>query len=92
MPRSTVGVQRMRVQNNDNVFILKHRLPFVAWRGHRFSEKKRTALLMRLENQEAHSHEYTAKTRLLTAVTGMLTLYDNAGRQYSAHHTDVVRV
>lgn len=82
----------MRVKNNDTVYILKHRLSFVAWRAHRWSEKKRTALLMRLDNQESHSHRYTVKTRLLTPVTGILTLYDNAGRQYSAHHSDVIRV
>ena len=82
----------MRVKDNDTVYILKHRLPFVAWRAHRWSENKRAAMLAHLTNQESHSHQYTVKERFLTPVTGILTLYDNAGRQYSAHHSDVVRV
>jgi hypothetical protein len=92
MPRAKSGVHEMRVQNNDMVYILVGRLPFVAWRGHRFDEVKRLALLHRLEGQEAHNHQYTAKTRMFTFITGMLTIYDNAGRTYSAHHSDLIRV
>ena len=82
----------MRVQDNDYVYILVGRLSFVAWRGHRFNADKRLALLRRLEGQEAHNHQYIAKTRLFTGITGMLTIYDNAGRTYSAHHSDLIRV
>lgn len=82
----------MRVQNNDNVFILKHRIPFVVWRHHRWNNEKRLALQQHLTAQEQQSHTYVVKTHLMTAFTGMVTLYDGAGQKYSAHHSDVVRV
>ena len=92
MPRATAGVHKMRVASGDQVHILAHRLPFVAWRGHRFNEGKRLKLLQRLEAQELHNHVYRAEACFHTGLTGLLSIYDNSGREYSAHHTDLVRI
>ena len=92
MPRARTGVHKMRVQQGDQVYILAHRLPFVAWRGARWSEKKRIALLSRLQLQELAGQTYTTKTCMHTILTGLLKVYDSAGNEYIVHHTDVVRV
>ena len=82
----------MRVQHGDMVHILAHRLPFVAWRGHRWSAAKRLALLQHLQAQEQLDFEYRVTRCLHTGLTGLLTAHDAAGATYSVHHTDVVRV
>ena len=82
----------MRVKAGDEVYILAHRLPFVAWRNARWSEKRRVSLLSRLQTQEIAGHVYVAGTHFHTALTGLLTVDDSAGCRYTVHHTDVVRV
>lgn len=82
----------MRVQHGDVVHILAHRLPFVAWRGHRWNEAKRAELLKHLVAQERLDFTYRVVTCFHTGLTGMLTAYDAAGKAYSVHHTDLVRV
>lgn len=81
----------MRIATGDEVYILAHRIPFVAWRGHRWNEGERLQLLNRLQAQEQHNHVYTVRACFHTPMTGLLSIYDNAGREYSAHHTDLVR-
>lgn len=92
MPRGTSGVRTMRIRDTDRVFILRHRIPFVAWRAHRWNATKRQEVLDRLYNHETYDHEYTARTRLTTPLTGLMTLTDRVGRTYTAHHTDLMRV
>lgn len=92
MPRAVAGVHKMRVSGGDQVYILAHRLPFVAWRGARWSERKRVALLSRLQAQEMAGQVYTTETCFHTALTGLLKAYDSTGHEYTVHHTDVVRV
>lgn len=92
MPRATLGVHDMRVQKGDQVYILAHRLPFVAWRNARWSEKNRVSLLLRLQTQEMAGHVYMVQALFHTAVTGLLKVYDSAGQGYAVHHSDVVRV
>jgi len=92
MPRVRLGVHQMRVDEGDQVYILQHRLPFVAWRTHRWSQSGRVAALERLQAQDAHNHQYIAAFKLHTRVTGLISLTDAAGRVYTAHHSDVVRV
>ena len=92
MPRSKVGVQQMRVQRGDHVYILAHRIPFVVWREHRWSERKRVQLLDRLQREESEGRSYTVTTRFDTPLTGLVYVHDDAGHRYSAHHTDLVRM
>ena len=82
----------MRVDEGDQTYILQHRLPFVAWRTHRWNRSDRAAALDRLRAQDAHNHQYTVAFKLHTRVTGLIELTDAAGRVYTAHHSDVVRV
>jgi len=91
MPRAKAGVHLMRVGHGDVVHILAHRLPFVAWRAHRWNASKRLALLQQLQAQEQLHCTYRAVTCFHTGISGLLTLRDSAGTCYSAHHTDVVR-
>jgi hypothetical protein len=92
MPREKSGVHNMRVQHGDVVHILACRLPFVAWRGHRWNEAKRAELLKHLRAQERLDFTYRVTKCWHTGVTGLLTAHDAAGATYSVHHTDVVRV
>jgi len=92
MPRGVSGVHAMRVKDKDMVFILRHRIPFVAWRAHRWNATKREEVLRRLRTQELNDHEYTVCTRFSTRLTGLVTLTDRVGRTYTAHHTDVMRI
>lgn len=91
MPRAVVGVQKMRVQPGDRVHILAHRIPFVAWRMHRFNERARVQLLDHLRSQDEAGKTYTVTSRTLTGLTGLVYIYDDAGERYSAHHSDLVR-
>lgn len=92
MPRSKLGVQQMRIQSGDQVFILQHRLPFVAWRAHRWNQRKRVQVLDRLQRDESEGRSYTVTLRFDTALTGLVHVHDDAGERYSAHHSDLVRV
>lgn len=92
MPRAKVGVQSMRVQQGDTVHILAHRLPFVAWRAHRWNERKRVQLLDKLRRDERSNTTYTVSTTFSTWLTGMVQVLDNSGSCYTAHHSDLVRV
>ena len=92
MPRAKIGVQQMRVQADDEVHILAHRLSFVAWRMSRWNARRRDELLVRLKIAESQNCVYTVQLRAHTGLTGLVHVTDGAGNRYSAHHTDLVRV
>lgn len=92
MPRSKVGVQSMRIENSDSVYILSHRLAFVAWRTHRFSERQRIRTLDTLKANEKANVVYRVTTLFYTGITGTVNVSDKHGNTYTAHHTDLIRV
>lgn len=81
----------MRVQRGDTVHILAHRIPFVAWRAHRWSERKRVRLMDKLLREEQEGYTYTVSMRAHSIVSGLVHVQDSSGTLYSAHHSDLVR-
>lgn len=92
MPRAKIGVQSMRIGNSDSVYILSHRLAFVAWRTHRFSERQRIRTLDTLKANEKANVVYRVTTLVYTGITGTVNVSDQHGNTYTAHHTDLIRV
>ena len=93
MPRSKVGVHHMRVQHGDTVYILTHRIPFVAWRNQRWSENKRQCLLQLLYIHDHENETYTIEKCFHTAATGLFKAYSSReDRMLLIHHRDAVRV
>lgn len=82
----------MRVGDSDVVYILSHRLAFVAWRTYKFSERKRIRALDELKANEQKNAVYKVSTTFYTGITGTVQVRDQSGNTYTAHHTDLIRV
>jgi hypothetical protein len=82
----------MRAAHGDKVFILAHRIKAIAKRTH----PRDTAAYIRtgrlLVEQEERGLSYMVQTTWLTSLTGAVYIHDAAGKRYSAHHSDVMRI
>ena len=88
---SKISAGKLRIEHNQQVHILAHRINTIAQRNCLRDKSKQRLLATRLQAEEEKSVQYWSVFTWHTKWTGMLYIIDNYGNRLAVHHTDVVR-
>ena len=86
-----ISARKLRVENNDQVHILAHRISHIANETHPRNTLKRQRLQQRLEQEERANVLYKTEFMWKTKWTGTLYIIDNYGNRFVVRDTDLIR-
>ena len=86
-----ISPAKLRVEHNQHVHILSHRIENVVKRNVPHDNVKQNQLAERLHAEEKECVRYYSVFMWQTKWTGMLYIMDNYGNRLAVHHTDVIR-